>query len=132
VDINAAFFSFGDDLTLYFLSNPNAAHCRNLTHIPHMAITIFDSHQLWGEPHSGLQLFGLGSRALADRLDLARASYAARFTGYFDLVLRAAEATGAPTGPGALQLYAFVPSRLKLLDEPEFGDEVYITAEVLH
>jgi hypothetical protein len=29
VDINAAFFAYGQDLALYFLSHPNAAHCRN-------------------------------------------------------------------------------------------------------
>jgi hypothetical protein len=131
VDINAAFFSYGPDLTLYFLSNPNAAHCRNLTHVPQMAVTVFDSHQRWGDPHAGLQLFGLGGRVLPDRLDQAQASYAARFAGYFDLVVRPAEASVAPTGPGALHLYSFLPARLKILDEGEFGDEIYITVEVV-
>jgi hypothetical protein len=131
VDINAAFFAYTSDLTLYFLSNPAAAHCRNLSHIPQMAVIVFDSHQRWGEPHAGLQLFGLGGKVPPDRLDQGRASYAARFSGYFDLVLRPAEGGPASTGPAALQLYSFVPTRLKLLDEPEFGDEMYISAMVV-
>jgi uncharacterized protein YhbP (UPF0306 family) len=131
VDINVAFFSLGADLTLYFLSNPNAAHCRNLTHVPQMAMTVFDSHQQWGESHAGLQLFGAGATVLADHLEQARTSYAARFAGYFDLVIRAAEASAPPTGPAALRLYAFAPTRAKILDELEFGDEIYITAEIV-
>jgi uncharacterized protein YhbP (UPF0306 family) len=131
VTINTAFFSVGDDLTLYFLSHPNAAHCRNLTHVSQMAVTVFDSHQRWGEPHAGLQLSGQGGRAPPERMEQARASYAARFTGYFDLVLRVTEASTAPAGPGALQLFCFVPTRLKILDETEFGDGIYITAEVV-
>ncbi|HSC70444.1 MAG TPA: hypothetical protein VLH58_03775, partial [Candidatus Methylomirabilis sp.] len=53
VDINTAFFSVAADLTLYFLSNPRAGHCRNLLHIPQMAVTVFDSHQHWGDSHAG-------------------------------------------------------------------------------
>jgi uncharacterized protein YhbP (UPF0306 family) len=131
VDINAAFFSFSDDLTLYFLSNPGAAHCRNLAHVPQMAMTVFDSHQQWGKPHAGLQLFGPGGRVVPDQVEQARALYAARFTGYFDLVLRASEAPRPATGPAALHLYRFAPTRVKLLEELEFGDEIYITAEIV-
>jgi uncharacterized protein YhbP (UPF0306 family) len=131
VDINTAFFSVGADLTLYFLSNPRAGHCRNLLCIPQMAATVFDSHQRWGDAHAGLQLFGLGAAVLPEHLEQARASYAARFAGYFDLVIRAAEASGAPTGAAMLRLYSFAPTRVKLLDELEFGDEVYISAEVV-
>ena len=131
VDINAAFVSFGADLTFYFLSNPNATHSRNLTRVPQMAMTVFDSHQRWGESHSGLQLFGPGATVIPDHLEQARASYAARFAGYFDLVIRAAEAAAAPAGPAALQLYCFAPTRVRILDELEFGDGIYITAEIV-
>jgi uncharacterized protein YhbP (UPF0306 family) len=131
VDINAAFFSFDADLTLCFLSNPNSSHSRNLAHVPQMAATVFDSHQRWGEPHAGLQLFGPAGKVSPDHLEQARASYAARFVGYFDLVMRVAEASAAPTGPAALQLYSFIPTRVKILDELEFGDETYIAAEIV-
>lgn len=131
VDINTGFFSVAADLTLYFLSNPRAGHCRNLLQIPQMAVTVFDSHQRWGDSHAGLQFFGLGAIVLPAQLEQARACYAARFAGYFDLVIRAAEALAAPTGAAVLQLYSFAPTRVKILDELEFGDEVYITAEIV-
>jgi len=131
VDINTAFFSHDAELTLYFLSHPHAAHCRNLAHVSQMAMTVFDSHQQWGESHAGLQLFGRGGQIVPDHFEQAQACYAARFAGYFDLVIRAGEAAAAPTGTSALQLYCFVPTRVKLLDELVFGDEVYITAEIV-
>ena len=130
VDINAAFFSFDADLTLHFLSHPKAAHCRNLAHVPQMAMTVFDSRQQWGVPHAGLQMFGPGGLVASDQFEHAQACYAARFAGYFDLVIRAGEA-GPVTGLAALQLYFFAPTRVKILDEPAFGDNVYIMAEVV-
>src|SRR5262245_66581112 len=48
VHINAAFFCSSSDLHLFFLSHPQSMHCRNLGHEPHMAVSIFDSHQPWG------------------------------------------------------------------------------------
>jgi uncharacterized protein YhbP (UPF0306 family) len=132
VDINTAFFAVGSDLLLYFLSHPNAAHSRNLTHIPVMAMTVFDSHQEWGRSHHGLQLFGNAERVASTMVEQARVFYAARFTGYFDRVLRAEESGGtAEAGVAELQLYVFTPTRLKLLDEPVFGDGVFIPVEVM-
>jgi uncharacterized protein YhbP (UPF0306 family) len=134
VDINTAFFAVGSDLLLYFLSHPNAAHSRNLTHRPAMAMTVFDSHQEWGRPHLGLQLFGNGEPVASTRVEQeqARAVYAARFTGYFDRVVRAEESGGAAeAGVGGLSLYVFTPTRLKLLDEPAFGDGIFIPVEVV-
>ena len=132
VDINTAFFAWGPDLLLYFLSHPNAAHSRNLTHVPAMAMTVFDSHQEWGRSHAGLQLFGTGECVASSRLEQARAVYAARFTDYFDRVVRSEE-SGRPAeaGVAGLQLYAFTPTRLKLLDEPTFGDGVFVAVEVV-
>jgi len=132
VDINTAFFAVGSDLLLYFLSHPKTAHSRNLTHVPAMAMTVFDSHQEWGRPHLGLQLFGNGEPVASTMVEQARAFYAARFTGYFDHVVRAEESGGAAeAGVGGLQLYVFTPTRLKLLDEPTFGDGVFIAVEVV-
>ena len=131
VDINTAFFAFSPDLDLYFLSHPGSAHCRNLGHVPEMALTVFASDQAWGVPHSGLQLYGSGSRVPGAAVERARAQYAARFPGYFDNVLRYGEDLEATAGLAGLVLYQFAPARIKLLDEPEFGDEVFILIEVV-
>jgi uncharacterized protein YhbP (UPF0306 family) len=131
LDINAAFFSFSGDLELYFLSNPASAHCRNLACGGHLAVAVFDSRQEWGEAHAGLQLFGAADPVPSGQTERARASYAARFPRYFDLVIRAGEDPEATTGLGALRFYRFRPSRVKILDELEFGEDVYVTAEVV-
>jgi hypothetical protein len=47
-------------------------------------------------------------------------------------VLRAEESGGtAEAEVAGLQLYVFTPTRLKLLDEPTFGDGVFIPVEVV-
>ena len=131
VDINFAFFSVTAELELYFLSNPASAHCRNLTHIAHMAVAVCDSRQEWGEAHAGLQLYGDGGQVPAGHAERARTAYAARFPRYFDLVLRAGEALDATTGFGALRFYQFQPTRVKILDEREFGEETAVIAGVV-
>src|SRR5688572_29603354 len=56
--INTAYFAFDDELRLYFLSNPASVHCQNIARRPRMAVAAFDTHQPWGTPGKGLQLFG--------------------------------------------------------------------------
>jgi uncharacterized protein YhbP (UPF0306 family) len=127
--INTAFFCFNRELHLYFLSHPESVHSRNLSHLPQMAVAVFDSHQPWGAPHAGLQLFGTGSITSGDDARQASELYAARFPRFAEL---AAPASG-PTSSGrrALRLYRFVPERALILDEWEFGEEVFITAIIL-
>jgi hypothetical protein len=130
LDINAAFYSFTPELELYFLSNPASAHCRNLAQVGHTAVVVCDSHQEWGEPHAGLQLYGTGGPVPPAHTERVRASYAARFSRYSDFVARAGEAVDLATGFASLRFYLFVPTWMKILDEREFGDEVYVTAKV--
>lgn len=130
VDINAAYYCFSSELELYFLSNPASAHCRNLARVSQMAVAVLDSHQEWGEPHAGLQLFGTGGPAPVAMAEQARTYYAARFPPYFDFVVRAGEAAETSTGFASLRFYRFTPVRVKILDEQEFGEEVYVTANI--
>ena len=131
LDINAAFFSYSSDLELFFLSNPASAHCRNVAHGGPMAVAVFDGRQEWGQAHAGLQLFGTAGPAASGQTERARASYAARFPRYFDLVMRAGEDSEATSRLDLLRFFLFRPSRVKLLDEREFGEDVYVTAEVV-
>lgn len=131
VHISTAFFSYDDELTLHFLSHPESVHSHNLRSEPHMAVAVFDSRQLWGSPHSGLQLFGGGALTPDNAVHSARELYAARFPRYRELLQRASG--GAPLGPtfAALRFYSFVPERAQILDEWEFGEEVFISATIL-
>lgn len=131
LNVNAAFFACGPSLQLYFLSNPSSAHCRNLAHVAEMAVLVFDSRQEWGMPHAGLQLYGSGGPVPAGEGERARAAYAARFPRYFDLAVRAGEDAEGTSGFAGLRFYRFMPVRVKILDEEEFGDEVYIVADLV-
>ena len=132
VHINTSFFCFDRDLLLYFLSHPESVHSHNLARVPQMAVAVFDSHQLWGDPHTGLQLFGTGALANADASSQARERYAARFPRYREFVRRTLdEQQPASSTFHGLKFYRFLPERVQILDEWEFGEEVFITATIL-
>ncbi|HET8625131.1 MAG TPA: pyridoxamine 5'-phosphate oxidase family protein [Gemmatimonadales bacterium] len=132
VHISTSFFSYhSEELILHFLSHPDSVHCHNLRTVPQMAVAVFDSRQPWGSPHSGLQLFGTGALTPEHAIPAVQALYSARFPRYGELLQRAsADARVGPTFQ-ALRFYSFVPDRVQILDEWEFGDEVFITASVL-
>ncbi len=121
VHINTAFFAFGDDLDLYFLSNPASVHCQNLIRSRQVAIAVFDSHQIWGTAHKGLQLFGICALATGIEEKIARELYSSRFPLYMELRDRLSH----------LRFYRFTTAAVKVLDEDEFGEEVIVSAEVV-
>ena len=131
VHINTAFFCFDRDLVLYFLSHPESVHGRNLSRVPQVAIAVFDSHQLWGDPHTGLQLFGTGALADPDASSQARQLYAARFPRYQEVLLAPSDGQPSSSTFRGLKFHRFVPQRVQILDEWEFGEEVFIAATVL-
>lgn len=131
VHISMAFFCFDPDLCLYFLSHPESLHSQNLARVPQMAVAVFDSHQPWGEPHAGLQLFGTGA-LVGEAGRQASELYGARFPRYWELLHHAPDAELPSSVFPALKFYRFVPHRLQVLDEWEFGEEVFIPATILH
>jgi uncharacterized protein YhbP (UPF0306 family) len=127
--INTAYFAFDDELRLYFLSNPASLHCRNIARRPGMAVAAFDTHQPWGAPGKGLQLFGTGAVAAGGAADRARTVYGARFP-LFGEFSRSPDAPSAGPSFRVLRLYEFTPDRLKILDEEHLGDEANVVAEI--
>src|SRR2546426_5656496 len=77
-----AYFCFTSELVLYFLSDPESRHCRNLARNPSLAMTIFKSAQEWGDQDRGLQLFGTCRRTRGREAKEAVRVYAARFSPY--------------------------------------------------
>ena len=131
VHINTAFFCFGRDLLLYFLSHPESVHCHNLTRAPQMAVAVFDSHQPWGDPHAGLQLLGTGALTNPDAGHQARELYAARFPRYREFLRRTPDEQPPSSTFRGLKFYCFLPERIRILDEWEFGEDVIIPATFL-
>jgi uncharacterized protein YhbP (UPF0306 family) len=128
--INTVYFCFSHDLNFYFLSHPDSLHSRNLARVPQMAVAVVDSHQRWGDPHSGLQLHGPGRLTDPDAGE-ARELYSERFPRYREFLRRALEAPPRSSTFGDLRFYCFSPKRAQILDEWEFGEEVFIPADIL-
>ncbi|SRR5712691_11011801 len=130
--INTAYFAYTPDLVLYFLSDPSSRHCRNLERNPSLAMTIFRSKQEWGGQDRGLQLVGMCRQTRGQGARDAERTYAARFPPYGKWM---AGLSPAERRQAALLrsygFYRFLPRRIKILDEREFGGAIFVTAAVV-
>ena len=130
--INTAYFCYTPELVLYFLSDPDSRHGRNLERSPSLAMTIFKSAQEWGGQDRGLQLFGTCRRTLGRGANEAERVYAARFSPYARWMKGMSPAERRQAALlRSYAFYRFLPSRIKILDEREFGGAIFVTARVM-
>ena len=116
--IHTAYFVWNRDFEIFWLSDPAAKHSRNIRARPSTEISVFDSHQVWGQPDRGIQLFGSTRQLPATQIAPAESLYATRFPGYATPDLR------------AYRFYRFRSERLKVFDEAVFGAGVFVTATI--
>ncbi len=116
--VNTAYFGWESDFRLVWLSDPRARHSRNIRAGASVAVAVFDSHQTWGEPDRGIQLFGTAGLASGKVAQDAGRIYAARFPSF------------VAEEYGSYRLYVFRPRRMKLFDEAALGVGVFVTASV--
>ena len=91
-----------------------------------MAAAIYVSAQGWADPGRGLQLFGACAPAAdADTAEAERV-YSRRFPEYS----RWKATLGPADLPREYGFYRFAPAKLKILDEAEFGDAVFVEADI--
>src|SRR5712692_1798639 len=129
--INTAFFAYSTNLEVYFLSDPESLHCRNLLGNPSMAMTIFRSSQGWDEPGQGVQLFGTGRRAVGRQDDLARKVYGTRLPAFKKwLKSRTPRGRRQALRLRSYAFFRFLPGRVKILDESEFGGALFVVAKI--
>lgn len=123
--INTAYFCYSRELELFYLSDPEALHSRNLTKNASMGVTVFDTRQTWGRTDRGLQMFGTCREARGRTASTAERLYGNRFPLY----RRWLEENG-PAGSRvrSYRFYRFVPARVKVLDERVFGGGVFVEA----
>ncbi len=125
--LNIGYFAHTDGLELYLLSHPSALHCRNLGSNPSMAVAVYASTQQWTEPGRGIQLFGTCAEVPPAEGAEAERLYSDRFPSY-----TLWKAAMKPGDPGlAYRFYRFLTQRVKILDEPAFGDAVLVEADVV-
>jgi uncharacterized protein YhbP (UPF0306 family) len=112
------YFGWSRRFEVYWISDPDSRHSRNLVQNSSAAITIYDSHQTWGRPDRGVQLFGTASRAHGSAVNRGHQAYLARFPSY------------DPSAEDAYPLYRFHPRAIKLFYERVLGAGTLVTARV--
>jgi uncharacterized protein YhbP (UPF0306 family) len=115
--INHMYFAWSDRYEVIWISDPDSIHSRNLTRTSSAAVTIFDSHQTWGRPDRGIQLFGTAAVTTGKATLEARSIYGRRFRDYD------ADADDLPP-------YRFRPRSVKLFDERSLAGGTLVTARV--
>ena len=115
--INHMYFAWSDRYEVIWISDPDSIHSRNLGRDSSAAVTIFDSHQTWGRPDRGIQLFGTAGITSGSASQEARRIYGRRFRDYD------ADADDLPA-------YRFRPRTVKLFDERSLAGGTLVTARV--
>ena len=124
--VNTAYFATSASLDVYFLSHPDSLHCRNLKARPTMAIAVYESGQTWGALDRGVQLFGTCRETRGGAAKAGERAYAKRFRAYAEWIAELEDDDAAHD----YRFYRFVPQRVKVFDEREFGGAVFVTARV--
>jgi uncharacterized protein len=112
--INHMYFAWSDGFEVFWISDPDSVHSRNLLRNPSAAVTVYASNQVWGKPDRGIQLFG--SAGVARGREGVRV-YAGRFKDF--------DAEG-----NDLPVYRFRPRTVKLFDERSIAGGTLVTARV--
>lgn len=129
--INTAYFCYSPSMEIFFVSDADSVHCRNLDRSPSMAMAVFRSTQTWGGSDRGLQLFGTCHPAAGPLARRAAGIYGKRFPRYARMV---ASTSGAEKRAAdqlrSYTFYRFVPRTVKILDEREFGGAMFVVVSV--
>jgi uncharacterized protein YhbP (UPF0306 family) len=115
--INHMYFAWSDRFEVIWISDPDSIHSRNLARTTSAAVTIYDSHQLWGRLDRGIQLFGTAGVTTGRATQEARRIYGQRFRDY-------------DVDADDLPVYRFRPRTVKLFDERSLAPGTLVTASV--
>ncbi len=110
--VNHMYFAWTDRYDIFWYSDPDSLHSRNLVRTSTAAITIYDSRQVNGRPDRGIQLFGSAGVATGDE---ASRVYKREFRG---------------VDPSGYTAYRFRARTMKLFDERVLGPATFVTARV--
>jgi uncharacterized protein YhbP (UPF0306 family) len=113
--INHMYFAWSDRYEIFWFSDVDSIHSRNLARSSTAAITIYDSHQTNGLPDRGIQLFGNAGSATGKAAEQAMREYTHRFPR---------------VDPSGYTAYRFRARSVKLFDERSLSAATLVTARV--
>jgi uncharacterized protein YhbP (UPF0306 family) len=111
------YFAWSGWFDVYWISDADSIHSKNLLRNRSGAITVYDSKQTWGKPDRGMQLFGTAGVVTGRAAGEAASAYAKRYKD-FD-----ADSSDLP-------YYRFRPRTVKLFDERNLDGGTLVTARV--
>lgn len=126
--INTAFFCYDDRLDIYFVSQVSSVHTQNIARNPSMAVSIFDTHQPWDDWKMGLQFFGTARSSDKHEFKHGGELYKERFPDYKKWLHSLGRAVAKSAVP---PFFVFRATRVKILDEEDFGEETFVEATII-
>lgn len=123
-NVCSVYFTLHDEMTLCFITNLNSRHAKLLGKTDAASVAIYDSSQPWANPKIGIQMIGNCKQASVAESLKVRLSYAERFPANIEDTTTKKMVTRTMDG---LRFFLFTPTEIKILDEPRFGEETYIT-----
>ena len=115
--VSHVYFAWTDTFDVFWISDPDSLHSRNLVKNPSAAVTVFKSAQVWGRPDRGMQLFGTAKEVDGRPAREAERVYSARFPSYGGL-------------DDSLRFYRFRPRTVQLFDERALASGTLVHAGV--
>ncbi len=125
--INTAYFAFSNNLHLYLITNPSSKHSINVKNNNSVAVTIFNSQQEFWTELQGLQLFGECMITKILQIPNAFSCFLKRFPVFKDFANNSVEMLKKSSD---IRFYTIEVERIKLFDEPSFGEENYINLTI--
>jgi uncharacterized protein YhbP (UPF0306 family) len=125
--INTAYVCYDSAMRFYFISDVATRHAKNISRNPSLALALFSTEHRWGKPIAGLQLFGTCRRATGITAAKALMLYGKRFHDYAKYIRTLSKAERLA---GSFRPFVFTPTKLKLVDEPRFGEEKFIDVSI--
>lgn len=111
------FYSFDNDLNLYFISNPATIHGRHLEKNNKVAASIVDSHQKPSDSKKGLQIYGIVEKVSAAN----KIQYALRhWKDFLNLNRPDISLENMKKGLYKGRIYKLTPKKIKLFDQEKF------------
>ena len=118
------YFTLYDETSLCFVLNLNSMHAKLLGKTDAASVAIYDSSRPRTSPKIGIQMIGSCKQASVAESLKVRERYAQRFPENIKDTTVSEAVASAMAG---LRFFIFIPNEIKILDEPRFGGETYIS-----
>lgn len=117
---NTAFYVYDSNFNLYYWSDKDAIHSKNISKNKKVAINIFNSNQKFGSDLEGLQALGIAFKVNKKELLKAGFLYIKRYPGVIKYIKKI---TDFHNPKFESYIYKIELSKIKLFNEKLFGKE---------